>query len=267
MEPYRDAGVTRGLAYGPNARNRVDVFTAPNAGRGRRPVLIFVPGGGGDLREPIPQGAPFYDNVLLWAVKNGFVGVNVMREQGAWDVGARNIADVLDWTAANIARYGGDPSRIFIWGHSSGANALSVYLAFPQWRRPAAEGLKGAALMAGGYNLAPFQLPPLQPLNPATAPPPPPPSPLEQSVLPGLKTTTAPLFVSVGALEPPRQISAARILYQELCKAGHCPTFEEIAGHGHLSAVFSINTPDQSGSRAQRLWMRKLLRATPERRP
>jgi triacylglycerol lipase len=40
-------------------------------------VLIFVHGGafvGGNKRTT--PTSPFYDNVMLWAVNNGFIGVN-----------------------------------------------------------------------------------------------------------------------------------------------------------------------------------------------
>src|ERR1700742_326920 len=71
-EPYFGYRIERDLKYGPAERNRLDIFMPQNLTSGR-PVLIFVHGGAfvrGNKRMP---NSPFYDNVMLWAVKNGFI--------------------------------------------------------------------------------------------------------------------------------------------------------------------------------------------------
>src|ERR1700723_757310 len=75
-EPYFGFRIERDPKYGPAERNRLDIFMPQNVTSGR-PVLIFVHGGafiGGNKRMP---NSPFYDNVMMWAVKNGFIGVNI----------------------------------------------------------------------------------------------------------------------------------------------------------------------------------------------
>ena len=75
-------------------RHLLDVFT-PESGSGTRPVLIYVHGGafvGGNKRLP---NSPFYDNIMLWAVKNGFVGVNTtyrLAPASPWPAGFRRSA-------------------------------------------------------------------------------------------------------------------------------------------------------------------------------
>ncbi|WP_248114366.1 alpha/beta hydrolase [Bradyrhizobium sp. 2S1] len=74
-EPYQGVRVERDVKYGLADRHLLDVFT-PDTVSPPRPVLIYIHGGGltaGDKRAP---GSPFYDNVMLWAAKSGFVGVN-----------------------------------------------------------------------------------------------------------------------------------------------------------------------------------------------
>ena len=71
----------------------LDVFS-PEKGGGKRPVLIYVSGGAGNKIEPVPDGDAFYDNIMLWAVKNGMTGVNVQRRGGQgleWDETAKDI--------------------------------------------------------------------------------------------------------------------------------------------------------------------------------
>src|SRR5262249_6108936 len=75
-EPYAGVTVARDINYGPDSRNLVDVF-APAEPGAPRPVLLFVHGGGftaGGRRTP---GSPFYDNIMLFAVRNGMIGVNM----------------------------------------------------------------------------------------------------------------------------------------------------------------------------------------------
>jgi acetyl esterase/lipase len=77
-EPYQGVKTEREIKYGPADRHLLDVFT-PETAASARPVLIFIHGGafvGGNKRTA--PSSPFYDNVMLWAVHNGFVGVNAI---------------------------------------------------------------------------------------------------------------------------------------------------------------------------------------------
>ena len=54
-----------------------------------------------------PNASPFYDNIMLWAVKNGFVGVNTtyrLAPQSPWPAAAEDLATVVQWVADNIRR-------------------------------------------------------------------------------------------------------------------------------------------------------------------
>ena len=42
------------------------------------------------------------------------------------DVLIRDVAKSLGWVHKNIAKYGGDPKRIFVGGHSAGANSRLI---------------------------------------------------------------------------------------------------------------------------------------------
>ena len=70
-EPYQGIKVERDVKYGPADRNLLDIFL-PETAAPPRPVLIFVHGGafvGGNKRTT--PTSPFYDNIMLWAAKNG----------------------------------------------------------------------------------------------------------------------------------------------------------------------------------------------------
>jgi acetyl esterase/lipase len=117
-EPYQGVKTERDVKYGPADRHLLDVFM-PEANSSARPVLIYIHGGGFVAGNKRPPGSPFYDNVMLWAVKNGFVGVNAtyrLAPQSPWPAGAEDLAAVVQWVSDKIVERGGDPARIFLMG-------------------------------------------------------------------------------------------------------------------------------------------------------
>jgi len=72
------AAVTRDLAYGPDARHRLDVFAPAEAGAGRQ-VVVYVHGGGFVQGDKGGEGAPFFNNVGAWAVRSGSIGKTLSR--------------------------------------------------------------------------------------------------------------------------------------------------------------------------------------------
>ncbi len=155
--PYPGVKVMRDIAYGPDPREIMDVFSAEKGG-GNRTVLIYVSGGAGNKIEPVANGEAFYDNIMLWAVKNGMTGVNVQRRAGGgqWDDPAKDISTVIQWVHKNIAQYKGNPNRVFIWSHSAGNPPVGTYLGRPELYGPDGIGVKGAILMSpANFNIAP----------------------------------------------------------------------------------------------------------------
>src|SRR5580658_997953 len=110
--PYKGVTIARDLSFGPDAKNVLDVFSAVKGG-GSRPVLIYVSGGQGNKLQGGTNGDVFYDNIMLWATKNGMVGVNLQRRPGqAWDDPAKDVALVVQWVENNAAHYKGNPKRV-----------------------------------------------------------------------------------------------------------------------------------------------------------
>src|SRR5580658_7290522 len=158
--PYPEVKVTRDISYGADPREIMDVFTSEKGG-GNRTVLIYVSGGAGNKIEPVPQGDAFYDNIMLWATKNNMVGVNVQWRAGGgeWNDPAKDIGAVIQWVHANIAKYKGNPNRVFIWSHSAGNPPVGTYLGRPELYGPDGIGVKGAILMSpAAFNIAPINV-------------------------------------------------------------------------------------------------------------
>ena len=154
-EPYEGVKTERDVKYGPAERHLLDVFT-PETASSARPVLIFIHGGGftaGNKRNP---GSPFYDNIMLWAVKSGFVGVNAtyrLAPQFVWPAGAEDLASVVQWVTEKIGERGGDPASIFLMGQSAGAVHVANYVSHPELHKVKGGGLAGAIMVSGLYDL------------------------------------------------------------------------------------------------------------------
>ncbi len=280
--PYSGASIARDLSFGPDPKNVLDVFS-PETGAGSRPVLIYVSGGAGNKRQGGPNGDVFYDNIMLWAVKNGMVGVNMQRRAGeAWDDPAKDVGRVVEWVHQNIARYKGNPARVFIWCQSAGNVPVSTYIGHPEFYGPEGVGVKGVVFMsAATFNILPATPPPAQggfapcgqpnggtaaaaPAGrgpgpgPARGPQPDAATLLARSNLPGLIQSKLPFFVSVAELDPPSIIAFAETFRDELCKAGRCPKFVTFKDHSHISEVMSPDTADTSVTGPILEWMKSV---------
>jgi triacylglycerol lipase len=242
-EPYQGVKIERDIKYGPADRNLLDVFV-PETPSAKRPVLIYVHGGGfvgGDKRAP---GSPFYDNVMLWAVKNGFIGVNAtyrLAPQAPWPAGAEDLGAVVQWTSDKISERGGDPARVFLMGQSAGAVHVASYVAHTEFHKVKGGGLAGAILLSGIYDLT---------ATPAADPErayfgDDPSRYAERSSLSGLLTTNIPLMLTAAELDPPRFVEQFELVKQASCKRpSGCVRAFMLPQHNHMSEVYAINTAD-----------------------
>ncbi len=158
---YPGITIARDKSFGPDPKDVVDIFTA-DKGPASRPVLIYVPGGGGNKIELQDKEAnAFYDNIGRWANKNGMVFVNMQRHPGqGWDAGAKDISSMIQWVEANISKYHGNPDRMFIWAHSAGNMPLGTYIGRPELYGPKGVGVKGVIFMSPApFDIAPLELP------------------------------------------------------------------------------------------------------------
>jgi triacylglycerol lipase len=239
-EPAEDEyRIVRDEAYGPDPRHRLDVFAPAQGGDDPRPVLLFVHGGGfvrGDKGGPED---PFYSNVGTWAVRRGFIGVNMtyrLAPAAQWPAGAEDVARAHAWVIEHIGRCGGDPRRVVILGHSAGAVHVAGYLA-GHHGAPLANPPAGAVLLSGHYDLTRFEHTPFETqyfgADAARLP--------AQSSLEGLLTTSVPLLFGVAELEPAQfHQQAAQLVQTWLERKGAFPRLLNFPGHNHLSSILQL---------------------------
>jgi acetyl esterase/lipase len=243
-EPYQGVRVERDVKYGPAERNLLDVFV-PETAASPRPLLIFVHGGAftaGNKRGP--NASPFYDNIMLWAVKNGFVGVNTtyrFAPQSPWPAAAEDLASVVQWVADNAVARGGDPARVYLMGHSAGAVHVASYVSHPEFHKVRGGGLAGAIMVSGLYNPAEGTVGEPEKAYFGTDAS----VYAERASLRGLAATKLPLMIAAAELDPAEFHWDFGLLKDAACKgAGWCPRAVMLPQHSHMSEVYAINTAD-----------------------
>ena len=237
--------ITRDAAYGPDPRNRLDIF-APEAASAPRGVLVFVHGGGfvgGDKR--MAAFPVFYDNVALWAARQGMVGVNVtyrLAPAHPYPAAQEDLARALAWVAANIDAQGGDPARVFVMGHSAGAIHAALYAAEPRFHPDGVMPPRGYALVSGLYWFGDEAAPPNERAyfgEPAA-------TRAERSPAEGLTRVAAPILLAFAELNPPRFNDHAARIAAALRAAGRDPVMAPLPGHSHISEILAVGTGDES---------------------
>ncbi|MDH2382099.1 alpha/beta hydrolase [Bradyrhizobium sp. CER78] len=242
-EPYQGVKVERDAKYGPADRHLLDVFT-PDTTAPPRPVLIYIHGGGftaGNKRNP---GSPFYDNIMLWAVKSGFVGVNAtyrLAPAFPWPAGAEDVGAIVQWVSENIASRGGEPRRIFLMGQSAGAVHVASYVSHGEFHKVKDGGLAGAIMVSGIYDLTASPAGDAERAYYGSDPS----RYTERSSLQGLMASPIPFLITAAELDPPRFVEQFELLKQATCKRpSGCARSFMLPQHSHMSEVYAINTQD-----------------------
>lgn len=141
---------------------RVNVWTPAINDAARRPVLVWIHGGGfqsGSSQELRPYDgerlASQHDAVLVSMNHRlnvfGFLDLSQIGGDAygsSGNVGMLDLVLALEWVRDNIGRFGGDASNVTIFGQSGGGRKVSTLMAMP-----AARGLFHKAAVLSGSHL------------------------------------------------------------------------------------------------------------------
>ncbi len=119
---------------------------------GGLPVLVWIHGGAyifGSASEPRYDGSTLAGLGAVVVTFNYRLGVEGFAQiEGApANRGLLDAAAALRWVAENVARFGGDPSNVTVFGESAGAGIIAALLAMPSasglFRRAIAQSVPG----------------------------------------------------------------------------------------------------------------------------
>jgi len=160
------------LAYGSDPRQKLDVYTPLNL-KGPAPVVVFFYGG--NWNSGARGEYRFVGEALASRGMVAVVADYRLYPQVRYPVFLDDSAKAVAWTLNEVLAYGGDPSRVFVMGHSAGAYNAAMLALDPRWL--AGHGFAPAALrgwigLAGPYDFIPIKNEATRPVffYPATPP-------------------------------------------------------------------------------------------------
>ena len=145
-------------SYGQSADETLEILPASRA---NAPILLFVHGG---RWRPQPDNAFIYFAETVVAAGAHFVAVRFStldppKAPTRMPDMVAQLRRAVTWLAENAQSFGGDPSRLHVIGHSSGAHLTSVLLT-TDWQRSGVPPnvLKSGTCVSGMYELRPVLL-------------------------------------------------------------------------------------------------------------
>lgn len=239
-------GVHLDLPYGDGPSETLDVFAPRPGGAALSPVLVFIHGGWWRSLDKSDQSflAPvFVDRGAMVVVPNyalcPAVGIETI---------ALQMARAMVWTYRNATRFGGDPARIVVAGHSAGGHLASMMLCC-NWgavscdiscadvRELPARLVTSALAISGLFDLAPLRHTPylqvdlrltpaaVRRLSPVRFPPP-----------------AGRLFAVVGGGESD-EFLRQNALIRKAWGARAVPVCERVPGANHLAVLDDLADP------------------------
>jgi arylformamidase len=145
------------LAYGTSAIEQLDVFRTKQA---NAPVNVFIHGGA--WRNGRSADFAYLAEVFVHAGAHSVIldFTNIDDAGGNLMTMATQVRSAVAFVYKNAARFGGDPDRLYVSGHSSGGH-LAGTVVTADWRRDfglPADVVKGGLLCSGMYDLKPVRL-------------------------------------------------------------------------------------------------------------
>lgn len=153
----KDVGVqmvASDAAFGPDQRQRVDVYRPRGHGADKLPMIVFIYGG--SWQSGTKSGYSFVGRALA---KQGFVvAVPDYRlvPQVRFPTFLEDNAAATRWLIEHANALGGDPDRIVLAGHSAGAYNAAMLALDPRWLGKDRQRVRGLIGLAGPYDFLPL---------------------------------------------------------------------------------------------------------------
>jgi arylformamidase len=220
------------VPYGPTLDETLDIFPAnvPNA-----PVFVFIHGG--YWRSLSSED---FSGVALGLHPLGITAVVINYALCPFvtiDEITRQSRAATAWVVRNIARYGGDPTRVAIGGHSAGGHLTAMCLQ-TQWARDYGlpqDPLAGAIAFSGLYDLEPLRYSYLQPMIQ-----------LDDGVVRrnspafGVRPCKTPLWITWGGLESAEFARQSQTYHEAWQAAGNTSTLQAQPGTNHFTVIHGL---------------------------
>ncbi len=112
------------VAYGKGELEKLDLYIPREKFTKKMPILVFFHGGGwrmGDKKQHGSKGALYAQNGIIFVNANYGLAPQVVHPQQVLDV-----AKAIRYAVDHAPEWGGDPERIYLMGHSAGAQLVDL---------------------------------------------------------------------------------------------------------------------------------------------
>ncbi|HEY3441143.1 MAG TPA: alpha/beta fold hydrolase [Paludibaculum sp.] len=251
IEAVKDVAYTDGPADDAE-KHKLEIYR--KAGAAKAPVLFFIHGGAwksGDRKQ-----YPFFGNRFAMA---GYVVVTPsyrLSPKHKHPAHIDDVADALAWTVKNIAAQGGDPSRIFIAGHSAGGHLVALLAANPEHlakRGLSLKDIRGVLALSGVYDLTTIESGSSSPTfgsDPEVL--------REASAAKFVRAGLPPFLVTYCEWDYATLPQQAVAFYDALRAAGASAKLVYVPGENHISEMLSIPKPADASAKAMLEFMEGL---------
>jgi acetyl esterase/lipase len=240
-----------GVAGAEDAQYGADPYQSVAVHHAKTPsgiVLLFWHGGGwtSGYKEHMAFMAPSFTTAGVTFISGGYR----LAPQNLFPIAFEDCADAIAWIHANAARFGGDPTRIFIGGHSAGGHYAALLAVTRAWRAKRTlphDVVKGCLPISGVYQFGEGAGLSVRPRflgsNPAA----------ERAASPIQNIEAAPPFLLAhGDKDFPHLMKQAEAMEAALKKAGGNVERIVLPGRDHFSA-------SHAGGEAEGPWVPRAL--------
>ncbi len=236
--------VSRNLKYGPDQKQGFDLYQPVVMPDTPSPILIFLHGG-----SFVAGDKAMYANVGYYFAKAGITSIIMtyrLAPEFKWPSGTLDLALQIKWLRDHPQQVkSGDVSKIFLFGHSAGAQHVASYI-FEEQYQIKNDGVVGAILASGSVydtailkNDADPQYYDYFGRDPAKW--------QDMSVLDKLDGRKIPVFVASAQYDKDNfQYQAATMIAALYKRDKTMPMVKQVLDNNHLSEVFHFNAIDDT---------------------
>jgi acetyl esterase/lipase len=230
------AAPVRAIAYGAGPRQKLDVYPAPPGAR--RPVVVFVYGGGWDSgrRQDYEWAGRAFAAKGFVTVVPDYRLVPEVRFPAFLEDGAASVR----WVRDNIDRHGGDPDRIVLVGHSAGAYNVAMLGLDRRWLEGAGvplTAIRGVVGLAGPYDFYPWDTEASRNAFGQSA------EPLQTQPVTFARPDAPPLLLLHGDIDATVRVRNTRRLEAKVLEAGGRVESKIYEGVDHRGIVLALSRP------------------------
>src|SRR5580700_8026539 len=237
-------GAPQREAYGPSAAEGLDIYRAK---RDNAPIFVFIHGGAwlGGAAKDYGYPAEMFVNAGAHYVAIDFIAIK--EAGGDLSVMAKQVRRAVAWVHNNAEMFGGDPSRLYVGGHSSGGHLCGVVLV-TDWQKEFGlppNIIKAGLCMSGMYEMKPVALSARSNYVKFT-------DAMQDSMsaLRHIDRLQAPITVSYGTFETPDFQRQSREFAAAVKAAGKPVQLIEAPNYAHLEMCESLGNPYGANGRA-----------------